>query len=109
VQRSLAGLWLLAAAVLLTSCRTTVTLKREVVVVFKPGTTAADRDRVRAACADATPHASPEPVGPGTLKSSRVNDVRFRVDKADDAELAKLYACLTKDPAVRGVNLPDMG
>jgi hypothetical protein len=110
VQRSLAAAcWLLCAASLLTSCRTTVSLKREVVVVFKPGSTPADRDRVRAACADASPHASPEPVGPGTLKSSRVNDVRYRVDKADDSELAKLYTCLTKDPSVRGVNLPDMG
>ena len=109
MQRSVAACCLLAAAALLTSCRTTVTFNREVVVVFKPGSTAADRDRVRAECADASPHASPEPQGPGTLKSSRLNDVRFRVDKADDTELARLYACLTKDPSVRGVRLPADG
>lgn len=90
-------------------CRSSVSLNREVVVVFKPGSTQADRDRVRAACATATPHASPVPVGPGTLKSSRVNDVRFRVDTAGDAELNKLYACLIADPSVRGVSLPGVG
>lgn len=109
MHRSVAACGLAVAAVAMVSCRTTITLKREVVVVFKPGATAADRDRVRAACAAASPHASPEPQGPGTLKSSRVNDVRFRVDKADDSELNRLYGCLTKDPAVRGVRLPDQG
>jgi hypothetical protein len=109
VQRSIAACAVLVGICLLTSCRTTVTLNREVVVVFKPGTTEADRDRVRAECADASPHASPVPQGPGTLKSSRLNNVRFRVDKADDTELTKLYNCLTKDPAVRGVSLPADG
>ena len=109
MERSVAVCCLLAGVVLLTSCRTTVTLNREVVVVFKPGTTAADRDRVRSACATVAPHASPEPQGPGELKSSRLNDVRFRVDGADDRDLAQLYACLTKDPAVRGVRLPENG
>ena len=109
VTRAASALCALGGLLLLTSCRTTVTLNREVVVVFKPGSTDADRERVRTECADASPHASPVPVGPGTLKSSRVNNVRFRVDKADDAELAKLYSCLTKDPAVRGVTLPDIG
>ena len=109
MQRRVAVCCVLTGMAVLTSCRTTVTFNREVVVVFKPGSTAADRDRVRALCTDVTPHASPEPQGPGTLKSSRLNDVRFRVDKADDSELAKLYACLTKDPAVRGVRLPENG
>lgn len=99
------GALLLAMA----ACRTTVSLNREVVVVFKPGATEVDRDRVRTACAGASPHASPEPEGAGSLKSSRVNDVRFRVDKADNAELNKLYTCLTADPSVRGVDLPEMG
>lgn len=104
------GVAALSAAVLpLAGCRTTVSLNREVVVVFKPGSTEADRDRVRASCASASPHASPVPEGPGALKSSRVNDVRFRVDRAGNAELNKLYACLTADPSVRGVNLPEMG
>ena len=108
MTRGTAAVIALLAAAALTSCRTTVTLNREVVVVFKPDSTTADRDRVRSECGDVSPHASPVPVGPGTLKSSRVNNVRFRVDKADDAELAKLYSCLTKDPSVRGVTLPDM-
>lgn len=93
----------------LTGCATTVSLRREVVVVFKPDATEADRDRVRTTCAAASPHASPQPEGPGTLKSSRVNDVRFSVDKAGNAELNKLYDCLRADPSVRGVSLPEMG
>lgn len=95
--------------VVLTGCSTSVSLRREVVVVFKPGATEADRDRVRTMCASASPHASPQPEGPGKLKSSRVNDVRFSVDKADNAELSKLYDCLRSDPSVRGVSLPEMG
>lgn len=80
---------------------------REVVVTFDRTAGEAARARVLQACAG-VPHTSPEPRPSSALRSTQANDVRFRVDDASDRELAALYACLQRDPAVRGVSIPGM-
>jgi hypothetical protein len=80
--------------------------KREVVVHFTPSASAAQHAAARDACATAAPDASPEPIVHNRFASTRVDDVRFRVDKADDHDLAQLYRCLARQPGVLGVSDP---
>jgi hypothetical protein len=80
--------------------------QRELVVQFKSGTTAAQHREVRTACSG-YPGTRPEPLPTSKLASVRANDVRFRVDKASDAQLAHLEACLTRFPFVLGVSDTD--
>ena len=79
---------------------------REVVVHFQSSATPAEHAAARVACATAAPHASPEPIVHNKFASTRIDDVRFRVDKADDHDLAQLYNCLAKQPGVLGVSDP---
>ena len=76
--------------------------QREMVVKFAPGATAEQHRQVRAAC-DGVGGATAAPLPTSTLRSVRLNDVRFRVDGASDAQLARLQACLTRFPFVQGV------
>jgi hypothetical protein len=77
--------------------------QREIVVRFAPDATPEQHRAVRAAC-DHVPGTTAEPLPTSTLASVRLSDVRFRVDDADDAQLAKLEACLSKFPFVAGVD-----
>jgi hypothetical protein len=77
--------------------------QREIVVRFVPGATPAQHREVRSAC-DHFTNARPEPLPTSTLRSVRLSDVRFRVDDADDAELARLESCLTRFRFVQGVD-----
>lgn len=79
---------------------------RELVVHFTPATTTAQRLAARDACAK-YPNASPEPVGPGRQKSTRLNDVRYRIDDANYRQIAALEACLGRQPGVRGFEIPE--
>ena len=79
---------------------------REIVVHFTPEATATEHRDALDACARAAPHASPEPIVHTSYASSRVEDVRFRVDKANDHDLAQLYECLGRQPGVVGVSDP---
>ena len=54
------------------------------------------------ACTGVAPHTSPEPIVHSTFASSRVSDVRFRIDHANDREIAQLQACLGEQPGVIG-------
>lgn len=94
-----------ALAVLLTGCNAALS-KREIVVQFTSSATAAQHAAARAACATAAPHASPEPIVHNHYLSTHVADVRFRVDKANDHDLAQLYECLSRQPGVVGVSDP---
>ena len=47
--------------------------------------------------------ASPEPITPGTHRVAPTSDVRFRIDSANDHDIAELEKCLTKQPGVIGV------
>jgi hypothetical protein len=76
--------------------------QREAVVQFQPQTTNAVRLKVRAACAH-LPHATPEPLPTGQPATDLSYDVRYRVDKASDGDLARLQQCLQKFRSVAGI------
>ncbi|MDX6226653.1 MAG: hypothetical protein QOI76_43 [Frankiales bacterium] len=84
----------LAAATLLGGCKYSAALgKREWVVIFKPGATQDQHKLVLAGCSN-IPHVDPEPMGTGQLVSELASNVRFRIDKASDADLARLSTCI---------------
>jgi hypothetical protein len=99
--------WLLLAAALaggfgVTGCNAT---RRELTVVFTPSATDAQRVAALHACTGAAPHASPEPIP--TPSGSRGIErqgplVRFRIDSANDQNIARLEECLGKQPGVQG-------
>ena len=93
---------LAATSALASGCNAT---RRELTVVFTPGTTADQRAAVLRACTGAAPHTSPEPIPTptGTRGIQRTGPlVRFRIDAADDRDIARLEACLEKQPGVQG-------
>lgn len=94
-----------ALVVLLTGCNASLS-KREIVVHFTSDATEAQHAAARTACANAAPHASPEPIVHNKFASTRIDDIRFRVDKANDHDLAQLYNCLGRQPGVIGVSDP---
>ena len=97
---------LLAASVGLLSGCGKYTAQREVVVTFARGATQAQHDAARTACTGVIARSTPVPKPTSTLASVRLHDVRFRVDSANDGELAQLYDCLRRQPGVLGVDLP---
>jgi hypothetical protein len=88
----------LAATMAVTGCNAT---KRELTVVFVNGASAAQQESALRVCTGAAPHTSPEPLPTpgGRFKSP---GIRFRIDSADDRDIARLEACLEKQPGVRG-------
>jgi hypothetical protein len=78
--------------------------QREAVVHFRAGISNATRLKVRAACSH-VPQATPEPLPTDHKASDLLYNVRFRVDQASDAELARLEECLQKFPSVTGVDI----
>jgi hypothetical protein len=94
-----------ALIILLTGCNASLS-NREIVVQFSSGATPAQHAAARAACATATPKASPEPIVHNKYATTRIDDVRFRVDKANDHDLAQLYSCLSHQTGVIGVSDP---
>lgn len=82
--------------------------KQEMVVNFKSGTTTATRLKVRAACSH-IPEARPEALPTDHLASDNLYNVIYRVDKASNAQLARLESCLQKYPSVTGVDLQTPG
>jgi len=102
--------WGLCAAILvlpvcLAGCNASLS-KREAVVHFTSSASEAQHVAAREACATAAPHVSPEPIVHNKYATTRIDDVRFRIDKADDHDLAQLYNCLAKQPGVIGVSDP---
>jgi len=82
--------------------------QQELVVAFKPGTSQATMLKARAACSH-LPDATPEPVPTALNATSGVYDVRFRIDQASDADIARLEGCLAKFPSIQGVNVEQQG
>jgi hypothetical protein len=76
--------------------------KRELVVHFDPEATSEQHAAAREACATAAPRTSPEPIVHNQYAISRIKDVRFRIDHANDKDIAQLQACLAKQPGVVG-------
>jgi hypothetical protein len=80
--------------------------QQQAVVVFRDGTTLAQRLAVRTACA------KPPAVVPQALPSNlntpyALQQVTYTTTKASDADVAVLEECLTKFPYVAGVTLQD--
>jgi hypothetical protein len=94
-----------AVAAAVTGCNPILS-KREVVVHFTLTATPEQHRAAQAACTGVAPHTHPEPIVHDKYASSRVADVRFRVDKANDHDLAQLYNCLGRQPGVLGVSDP---
>ncbi|MGI8448535.1 MAG: hypothetical protein ACR2MP_15420 [Streptosporangiaceae bacterium] len=82
--------------------------KQEAVVQFKTGTTTATRLKVRAACSH-LPEARAEALPTDHLASDSLYNVIYRVDKASNAQLARLEQCLQKYPSVLGVDIQTPG
>jgi hypothetical protein len=82
--------------------------KQEAVVAFRPGTSQDAMMKVRSACSG-VPGAHPEAVPPGANATSGQYDVRFQVDQASDADIARLDKCLSQFPSVQGVSLEQEG
>lgn len=76
--------------------------RRELVVVFAPDATPAMHAAALKACTGAAPNTSPEPIVASSFAASRLSDVRFRIDHANDREIAQLETCLGKQPGVKG-------
>ena len=76
--------------------------RRELVVVFSADATPAMHAAALRACTGVAPNSSPEPIVPSSFSASRISDVRFRIDHANDHDIAQLQACLSKQPGVVG-------
>jgi hypothetical protein len=80
--------------------------QRQALVSFKDGTPVAVRLHVRAACAK-MPNVSAVPIPTGVPLASAVDQIVYQVSHASNADLARLQVCLSKFPAVQGMDLQD--
>jgi hypothetical protein len=92
----------------LTGCNSSSLSKLELVVYFSQNAPQSEHVAALKACGHVTPETVPEPLATGTLPSDSVGDVRFRIDHANDREVALLTECLNKQPGVVGVDTPDL-
>ena len=77
--------------------------QREVIVFFAPTSPQSEHEAALRACTGVAAHTSPEPIESGTHRVAPTSDVRFRIDKANDHDIAELEKCLSKQPGVVGV------
>ena len=77
--------------------------QREVIVFFASDAPQSDHENALSACTGVAKHTSPEPISPGTHRVAPTSDVRFRIDNANDRDIAQLEKCLSKQPGVIGV------
>jgi hypothetical protein len=101
---SLAGLGLAAALLAAAGgcARMDAALGRQWVdVTFKPSTTLAGIEKVRAACAH-VPNVHPYPLPRQHSVINLMAGVRFDTTNATDANVARLQECVQKFPAVQG-------
>ena len=103
---------LLASALVLgiavAGCNAGALSRRELVVHFDPSATSAQHRAALDACAHVTPEATPEPFSTTGPVSNQINNVRYRIDHADDRDIALLTTCLSKQPGVVGEDIPDL-
>jgi len=52
---------------------------------------------------------SSEPMPTSASATSAIYNVRFRIDHASDADIARLTQCLSRFPSVQGVNVEQPG
>jgi hypothetical protein len=108
VRRLLAAMLALAAVTALAGCAQLDSAlgQQQAVVVFRDGTSLAQRLAVRAACA------KPPTVVPQALPSNlnapyALQQVTYQTTHASDADVAILERCLAKFPSVAGITLQD--
>jgi hypothetical protein len=89
-------------------CNDSALSKTEMVVYFTQNAPESDHVAALNACSHVSPETVPEPIETSSLASNNVGDVRFRIDHADDKQLALLTECLNKQPGVVGVDTPDL-
>ncbi len=106
--RVLVGVVTAAALLAVAGCNSSSLTKQELVVYFNDNATEAQHVAALHACAHAAPAASPEPITTSKLPADQVGNVRFRVDHANDKDIALLTECLTKQPGVKGFDVPDL-
>lgn len=82
--------------------------QQEAVIQFKPGTADTARLQVRAACSRIA-QVKPEPLPTDHIVSDQLNDVRYQVGGASDAQLARLQQCVQKFPSVLGIDFTTPG
>jgi hypothetical protein len=108
-RQRIAGVALvLAAAVALAGCAQfgKALGQREAIVTFRAGTPVSQRLSVRSTCARV--HAVTAPPLPSDLSSPyALQQLIFRIDRASDADVARLETCLGRFPGVAGVTLQD--
>jgi hypothetical protein len=108
-RRALAGVLALASLTGLSGCKYGAALaKREWVVIFKPGATQ-DQHRVVLATCGNIPNVVPEAMGNGKLVSELDSNVRFRIDKATDGQLAQLVTCFQRFDFIKSYDPTDFG
>lgn len=98
---------LTVVALVVTGCNDSALTKQELVVTFSQGAPQSAHLAALRACAHVTPAATPEPYQVSKLASDNVGNVRFRIDHADDKQVATLEDCLSRQPDVEGVYVPD--
>src|SRR4051812_30370185 len=76
-------------------CNSEALTRRELVVHFEPGASSDQHRQALEACTGVAPNTSPEPIVHNSYASSRVSDVRFRIDHANDHDIAQLQTCLS--------------
>lgn len=93
-----------AAALAAVAAASGCTSNRELVVLFRSTATAADRANALHACATSARRVTPEPMPTSSTRpaASRSSDVRFRIDRASDRDIARLESCLSRQPGVLG-------
>ncbi len=82
--------------------------QQELVVTFRPATAQQAMMKARDACAH-LPGATPEAVPTSLNATEGTYDVRYRINQATDAQIAKLEQCLSRFPSVVGVNVEQEG
>ena len=108
VRRAGICLAALGAVLLVSGCNTSSLTKRELVVYFTDNASESDHVNALNVCGRVAPDVHPEPITKSTLPSNRVGNVRFRIDHADDKDIALLTECLDKQPGVKGFDIPDL-
>jgi hypothetical protein len=98
----------LLIALMASGCNWGSLSKRELVVDFSPSATTAQRAAVLQACGRVSPEAKPEPFSTAGPVANQVSNVRFRIDHANDHDIAQLETCLGRQPGVRGDHIPDL-
>jgi hypothetical protein len=103
----LAGAGLVLAAALAGCSQFNAALgQRQAIVSFQPGTTVSQRLAVRSGCAR-LPAVTAQPLPSDLHSPYALQQLTFRIDKATDAQVARLETCLAKYPVVAGVTRQD--